>query len=88
MDEYWKIGIQEFGAVNITGFRIVQTQNQETVEFLNVWKTLNPSRWPGAGTGYISVSKIGFVQQIGKADPHFTSLLWPCLLFCSMINAY
>lgn len=56
MDEYWRSGIQEFGAINITGFRIVQTQSLETMEFLNIWKSLDPSRWPGAGKEHISVS--------------------------------
>ncbi|XP_071044207.1 glutamate receptor 1 isoform X2 [Parasteatoda tepidariorum] len=56
MDEYWKKEVQEFGAINITGFRIIQAQSPETTQFLSMWKTLNSSRWPGAGTEHISAA--------------------------------
>ncbi|CAL1261784.1 unnamed protein product [Larinioides sclopetarius] len=56
MDEYWKSDVQEFGAINITGFRLIQSQSPETLQFLSTWKTLNSSRWPGAGTERISAA--------------------------------
>ncbi|GFQ93706.1 glutamate receptor 1 [Trichonephila clavata] len=56
MDEYWKSDVHEFGAINITGFRIIQSQSPEFMQFLSTWKTLNSSRWPGAGTEHISAA--------------------------------
>ncbi|XP_023240140.1 glutamate receptor 1-like isoform X1 [Centruroides sculpturatus] len=54
MDEYWNNEVLEFGALNITGFRILQPSSSEFRHILSTWKFLDPSRWPGAGTKYIS----------------------------------
>ncbi|KAG8202102.1 hypothetical protein JTE90_010464 [Oedothorax gibbosus] len=56
MDEYWRSDVHEFGAINITGFRIIQSSSLEAIQFLNTWKTLDPARWPGTGTPHISAS--------------------------------
>lgn len=57
MDEYWNLQILEFGALNITGFRILNPASFEYRDFLAEWKSLDKESWPGAGTRYISVSK-------------------------------
>ncbi|CAG2110606.1 unnamed protein product [Medioppia subpectinata] len=54
MDEYWNNQVLEFGAINITGFRILQTNTYEFRQFSKNWKTLDSERWPGAGTDYFS----------------------------------
>ena len=55
MDEHWEEGIEEFSAVNVTGFRIVDESSGYVREFLKTWKNLKPHKYPGAGK-YISVS--------------------------------
>ncbi|GIY84127.1 glutamate receptor 1, partial [Caerostris extrusa] len=47
---------KNLGAINITGFRIIQSQSPDTLQFLSIWKSLNSSRWPGAGTEHISAA--------------------------------
>ncbi len=58
MDEYWNTQVLEFGAINITGFRILQQNSIEYRQFLKDWRALDIYRWPGAGNSYISVSRI------------------------------
>ena len=55
MDEFWNNQILEFGAVNITGFRILNPNRYEYIEFMNSWKNLDKYNWPNSGIEYISV---------------------------------
>ncbi|XP_068222517.1 glutamate receptor 1-like isoform X2 [Palaemon carinicauda] len=54
MDERWEEEVKEFGAVNITGFRIVDTSRPYVTNFLDTWATLDPKVYKGAGVNYIS----------------------------------
>ena len=55
MDEPWEASIQEYGAVNVTGFRIVNPTRRYVRDFLKKWTTLDADNFPGAGRNYISV---------------------------------
>lgn len=55
MDEYLNSQVLEFGAINVTGFRILQPTSPDFRYFVPVWRSLDSNRWPGAGTQYISV---------------------------------
>jgi hypothetical protein len=55
MDDYLNEQVSEFGAVNITGFRILKPNTQEFRQFFNMWKKLNHTRYTGAGKPSISV---------------------------------
>ncbi|CAL4075670.1 unnamed protein product, partial [Meganyctiphanes norvegica] len=54
MDEHWEEDVVEYGALNITGFRIVDTSQPYVKHFLNKWRSLDPKIFPGAGTDFIS----------------------------------
>ncbi|XP_056633670.1 glutamate receptor 1-like isoform X2 [Diorhabda sublineata] len=54
MDERWESEVVEYGAINITGFRIVDSFKPYVKEFLEGWKRLDPSQSPGAGKDSIS----------------------------------
>ncbi|XP_076362724.1 glutamate receptor 1-like isoform X2 [Tachypleus tridentatus] len=54
MDEFFNTDTPEFGAINITGFRMLQTQSLEYRKLLKKWKFLDSDVWPGAGTNYLS----------------------------------
>ena len=56
MDEPWESSIVEYGAVNVTGFRIVNPTRRYVRDFLKKWTLLDPDSFPGAGRNYISVS--------------------------------
>jgi glutamate receptor, ionotropic, invertebrate len=56
MDERWESEIIEYGAINITGFRILDTHKRYVKEFLEGWKKLDATSSPGAGKEQISVS--------------------------------
>lgn len=58
MDQFTGMKIDEFGAINITGFRILNRSSIFFRTFISSWKTLDPFHWPGAGHRYISVSLI------------------------------
>lgn len=55
MDDRWESEIIEFGAINITGFRIVDTNRRLVREFYENWKRLDPQMSVGAGRESISV---------------------------------
>lgn len=59
MDDRWESEIIEFGAINITGFRIVDTNRRLVREFYDSWKRLDPQMSVGAGRESISVSSDG-----------------------------
>lgn len=54
MDDRWESEVIEYGAINITGFRIVDTSKKYVKDFLDGWKRLDPSSSPGAGRNSIS----------------------------------
>ncbi|XP_077301920.1 glutamate receptor 1-like [Arctopsyche grandis] len=54
MDDRWEAEVIEFGAINITGFRIVDTNRRHVKDFLEVWKRLDPTSTQGAGRDSIS----------------------------------
>jgi glutamate receptor, ionotropic, invertebrate len=55
MDERWESEIIEYGAINITGFRILDTHKRYVKEFLDGWRKLDATTSPGAGKEQISV---------------------------------
>ncbi|RWS04119.1 glutamate receptor 1-like protein, partial [Dinothrombium tinctorium] len=56
MDDFWGAKISEFGAVNVTGFRILNRGSAVYRSFMNQWSKLNSSSWPGAGKRQMSVN--------------------------------
>lgn len=56
MDDHWESEIIEYGAVNITGFRLLDMNQRVVKEFLAQWKNLDSNASPGAGKDTISVS--------------------------------
>lgn len=61
MDDRWESEVIEYGAINITGFRIVDNNKRYVKEFLDGWKRLDPSTSQGAGKETISVRFFFFI---------------------------
>lgn len=57
MDDRWESEVIEYGAINITGFRIVDASRRPVKDFLESWRRLDPMTLPGAGRDSISVCK-------------------------------
>ena len=55
MDDRLDERIKEYGAINITGFRIVDTERPVVQQFFRNWETLDPAIYPGAGKSFVSV---------------------------------
>lgn len=55
MDDRWESEVMEYTAINITGFRIVDTNKRFVRDFLDGWKRLDPTTSLGAGKESISV---------------------------------
>lgn len=55
-DDTWESNVLEFNAVNITGFRMVDTSRKYVQDFLQKWSVLDAVQFPGAGKESISVS--------------------------------
>lgn len=55
LDDAWESEVTEYGAINITGFRIVDTDRRYVREFLDGWKRLDPITSIGAGKESITV---------------------------------
>lgn len=58
MDDRWESEIIEYGAINITGFRIIDASKSHVKEFIEGWKKLDPTISQGAGKESISVNTI------------------------------
>ncbi|XP_014208745.1 glutamate receptor 1 [Copidosoma floridanum] len=54
MDDRWESEVIEYGAINITGFRIVDANRAHVKEFLVGWRQLSGNLFPGAGRDSIS----------------------------------
>ncbi|XP_023289712.1 glutamate receptor 1 [Orussus abietinus] len=54
MDDRWESEVIEYGAINITGFRIVDATRRHVKDFLDGWRRLDPAKWQGAGRESIS----------------------------------
>lgn len=54
MDDRWESEVIEYGAINITGFRIVDSSRKHVKEFLDGWKRLDPATSQGAGRESVS----------------------------------
>lgn len=55
MDDRWESEVIEYGAINITGFRIVDTTRPYVKDFLAGWHRRDPATSQGAGRESISV---------------------------------
>lgn len=55
MDDQWETQVIEYGAINITGFRIVDHSRRYVRDFLDGWRRLDPVSSKGAGKDSISV---------------------------------
>jgi hypothetical protein len=55
MDDRWESEVIEYGAINITGFRIVDSSRRYVKDFLEGWRKLDPTTSQGAGRESISV---------------------------------
>lgn len=56
MDDRWESEVIEYGAINITGYRIVDSSRRTVKEFLEGWRRQDSVALPGAGRDSISVS--------------------------------
>lgn len=64
MDDQWESKVIEYGAINITGFRIVDHSRRVVREFLEGWRRLDPATSKGAGKDSISVRCCGSSEFI------------------------
>lgn len=71
MDDQWETEVIEYGAINITGFRIVDNSRRYVREFLENWRRLDNKTSPGAGRESISVGCI-----IGKKRRYITKMYY------------
>lgn len=56
MDDRWESEVIEYGAVNITGFRVIDTKRKYVRDFLDGWRKLDSLSTTGTGRDSISVS--------------------------------
>ena len=64
MDDRWETEVIEYGAINITGFRIVDSSRRYVKDFLEGWRKLDPITSQGAGRDSISVGLLAFCQWL------------------------
>lgn len=60
MDDRWDERVKEYGAINITGFRIIDSERPIVQQFFRTWESLDPTIYPGAGKPFIPVRKETF----------------------------
>lgn len=64
MDDRWETEVIEYGAINITGFRIVDSSRRFVKDFLEGWRKLDPMTYQGAGRDSISVGFLALCQWL------------------------
>lgn len=84
MDERWESEVIEYGAINITGFRIIDTNKRYVREFLEGWKKLDPTTSQGAGKELISVSL--FIKRRYSVLSSYENLLLLILYIMMMVT--
>lgn len=65
MDDSWESEVIEYGAINITGFRIVDTSRRYVKDFLDARRRMDPQVAQSPGRDSISVS---FTNSCDKSD--------------------
>nr|CAH7759920.1 unnamed protein product [Callosobruchus chinensis] len=75
MDDKWESEVVEYGAINITGFRIVDSSKSHVKEFLEGWKRLDPSTSPGGGKDSISAQAALMYDAVFVLVEAFNKLL-------------
>jgi ionotropic glutamate receptor len=64
MDEPWDTAIAEYGALNVTGFRLVDPSRRVVRDFLTKWSKLDGSLYPGSGHEWISAEAALMVDAV------------------------
>lgn len=75
MDDRWETEVIEYGAVNITGFRIVDGTRKHVKEFLEGWKRLDPAAQAGAGKESVSAQAALMYDAVFVLVEAFNKLL-------------
>ncbi|KAK4877739.1 hypothetical protein RN001_010245 [Aquatica leii] len=75
MDDRWESEVIEYGAINITGFRIVDTTKKYVKDFLEGWKRLDPISSQGAGRESISAQAALMYDAVFVLVEAFNKLL-------------
>ncbi|XP_059614013.1 glutamate receptor 1-like [Phlebotomus argentipes] len=75
MDDRWETEVIEYGAINITGFRIVDTTRRYVRDFLDGWKKLDPATSQGAGKESISAQAALMYDAVFVLVEAFNKLL-------------
>lgn len=75
MDDRWESEVIEYGAINITGFRIVDSTRKAVKDFLEGWRKLEPSTAQGAGKDSISAQAALMYDAVFVLVEAFNKLL-------------
>lgn len=75
MDDRWESEVIEYGAINITGFRIVDGSRKHVKDFLDGWKKLDPVTSQGAGRESISAQAALMYDAVFVLVEAFNKLL-------------
>lgn len=81
MDDRWETEVIEYGAINITGFRIVDTSRRYVKDFLDDWKRLDPNVAGSMGAGKESIS----VSNTFLLYPFYSILVFYVLVLVSWL---
>lgn len=63
LDDYWDKNVVEYGAINMTGLRLVNTDSYYARDFLKRWRTLDRTKYQAASN---QVSLKGFFKGFFK----------------------
>ena len=82
MDDRWDNQVKEYGAINITGFRIVDTSRPIVRHFLRGWEKLDPAQYPGAGKSHIQVTDYYLLESFDSSLVfHFLNIFYFYVFF-------
>lgn len=75
MDDRWESEVIEYGAINITGFRIIDSSRKHVRDFLEGWRRLDPATSHGAGRESVSAQAALMYDAVFVLVEAFNKLL-------------
>ena len=57
------LSVQNYGGIRMTGFQLVDSENERNRPFFDAWGRLDPVDWPGAGGEAITVGVAGLLAN-------------------------
>lgn len=75
LDDYWDSNVVEYGAINVTGLKLVNTESYYAREFLKKWHSLDRSKYQAIGNQGVTATGALAFDAITVLEAGFKNLM-------------